>query len=314
MVDLRSREGRNPASGAFGYLKGKYLQEQKGFWERKLIPAAFGSALFVALYAWVLPDICHPGLDNDMDPLGLLFAYGCIAGLLSWMICSVRRRCRDSKGIGRVIGVIIRLLSISLILITWWNLADDDAFFTLAFAAAFGAAAWGLTTVRARYTPKGRERLLQVQGLEMYIRIAETHRLAKINAPEDTVEKFEELLPYAVALGCAEAWQQRFDKVLLAANYAPEWAGGDYESDDARDDGTDGYSDVLAAVAVGASGLAAAVEAARDASAAARSTSGGGSDDSSDSGSSDSGSDSGSDDSSDSGSDDSSGGSSVGGW
>jgi hypothetical protein len=105
------------------------------------------------------------------------------------------------------------------------------------------------------------------------------------------VEKFEELLPCAVALGCAEAWQQRFDKVLSAANYAPEWVGGDYRSCNERDGWTDRCSSTLASVTTGAVGLAAAVEAAGEADAAARRTGSGGDDDS-----------------------DSSDGGSVGGW
>jgi uncharacterized membrane protein YgcG len=130
----------------------------------------------------------------------------------------------------------------------------------------------------------------------MYIRTAETQRLAALNAPEDTVEKFEELLPYAVALECAEAWQKRFDTILPAANYTPAWtasAGGMH--------GQDGYGAVLAAVTDGSAGLAAAATAARyaDARAASASDSGGASSDSSsDSGSSGGGS----------------GGSSIGGW
>lgn len=59
----------------------------------------------------------------------------------------------------------------------------------------------------------------------MYIRIAEKDRLAKLKAPEDTVEKFEELLPYAVALGCAKAWRKRFRTVLAERDYTPERVG-----------------------------------------------------------------------------------------
>ena len=115
----------------------------------------------------------------------------------------------------------------------------------------------------------------------MYIRTAETHRLAMLNAPEDTVEKFEELLPYAVALGCADAWQKRFDKVLLSGNYTPGWTE--------TDGGMYPYSAALTAVAVSSSaGMAAAAAAAREASGA---SSGGDSDSSG-----------------------GSGGSSVGGW
>ena len=37
------------------------------------------------------------------------------------------------------------------------------------------------------------------------------------------MEKYEELLPYAAALNCAEAWQKRFDPRLARLNYVPDW-------------------------------------------------------------------------------------------
>ena len=76
-----------------------------------------------------------------------------------------------------------------------------------------------------RLTDKGKKIEAQIRGLEMYIRTAEKDRLAIINAPEDTVEKYEEILPYAVALDCADAWQKRFNPLLMQLNYMPNWIG-----------------------------------------------------------------------------------------
>ncbi|MCR5813710.1 MAG: DUF2207 domain-containing protein [Desulfovibrio sp.] len=72
-------------------------------------------------------------------------------------------------------------------------------------------------------TKAGREIGRHLQGLRLYIRIAEEERLAKINAPRDTVARYEEILPYALALGCAKAWQRRFDPVLAKSGYEPQW-------------------------------------------------------------------------------------------
>ena len=46
------------------------------------------------------------------------------------------------------------------------------------------------------------------------------------NAPEDTPEVYERLLPYAVAMGAAKTWGERFAKVLEAADYTPQWYDG----------------------------------------------------------------------------------------
>lgn len=57
----------------------------------------------------------------------------------------------------------------------------------------------------------------------MYVGTAEKDRLKRLNAPEDTVEKYEEMLPNAVALGMAGALEKRFAPVLAAAGYRSEW-------------------------------------------------------------------------------------------
>jgi uncharacterized membrane protein YgcG len=74
-----------------------------------------------------------------------------------------------------------------------------------------------------RWTAEGRKVLAQTYGLEMFIKAAEKDRLEMLSAPDDTPELFEELLPYAVALECAKTWANRFEKVLAAASYHPQW-------------------------------------------------------------------------------------------
>ena len=73
------------------------------------------------------------------------------------------------------------------------------------------------------WTEKGRKKLEQTKGLEMFITAAEKDRLELLNAPDDTPELFEELLPYAVATDTVKNWTNRFAKVLEAASYQPEW-------------------------------------------------------------------------------------------
>lgn len=79
------------------------------------------------------------------------------------------------------------------------------------------------------YTKAAMPDYIRMRGLEMYISTAEKHRLAVLNAPEDTIEKYEELLPYAIALGHAEVWQKRFQD-LLWSSYLPKWASLDEEA------------------------------------------------------------------------------------
>lgn len=75
-------------------------------------------------------------------------------------------------------------------------------------------------------TERGAQLDSEVKGLYLYMSVAEKDRLEMLNAPEDTPEVFERLLPYAMALGVAKTWGNRFASVLERAKYSPRWYAG----------------------------------------------------------------------------------------
>ena len=89
-----------------------------------------------------------------------------------------------------------------------------------------GAAIAALRPLSVRRTKHGSELHSEIEGLYMYITAAEKERMEMFNAPDDTPEVYERLLPYAVAMGAAKTWGDRFAKVLEKANYNPEWYDG----------------------------------------------------------------------------------------
>ena len=80
-----------------------------------------------------------------------------------------------------------------------------------------------LLTIRSE---EGVRVFAQTEGLRMFIETSERERLQMLNPPEDTPELFETLLPYALALGAARTWANRFADVLERAGYAPSWYSG----------------------------------------------------------------------------------------
>jgi uncharacterized membrane protein YgcG len=81
-------------------------------------------------------------------------------------------------------------------------------------------------------TDVGREIMDKLEGLRLYLTTAEEARL-NMNAPEITTERFEALLPYAVALDVEKPWAEAFQSALARANpgqtapaYSPAWSGG----------------------------------------------------------------------------------------
>jgi uncharacterized membrane protein YgcG len=78
-------------------------------------------------------------------------------------------------------------------------------------------------------TVKGTHAMEEIMGLEMYMNTAERYRMAMIYKPDETPKLFEELLPYAFALGVAETWADSFAGVLASASYRPEWDRTGYQ-------------------------------------------------------------------------------------
>ena len=72
----------------------------------------------------------------------------------------------------------------------------------------------------------------EIEGLKMYMEVAEKDRLDMLNSPEQTPQLFEKLLPYAIALGVENKWSKKFKSVLEKAvergGYQPSWYVGVY--------------------------------------------------------------------------------------
>ena len=81
-------------------------------------------------------------------------------------------------------------------------------------------------------TVTGRQRMDEIEGLKMYMEVAEKDRLDMLNPPEQSPQLFEKLLPYAIALGVENKWSNKFKSVLDEAvergDYRPSWYVGIY--------------------------------------------------------------------------------------
>ena len=88
-------------------------------------------------------------------------------------------------------------------------------------------------TKYATRTEKGLEMSNYLEGLKLYIGMAEKDRLefnqSTKNAPKDdkgTVRLYEKLLPYACLFGLEESWLKEIQKYYDALNYSPDWYYG----------------------------------------------------------------------------------------
>jgi uncharacterized membrane protein YgcG len=93
------------------------------------------------------------------------------------------------------------------------------------------------TTFMGAATPLGRELMDGIEGLSLYLTVAEKDRMNLAGAPEMSPQHYEKLLPYAVALGVEKQWSTHFQQWLEAAgananyDYKPGWySGRDFDS------------------------------------------------------------------------------------
>ncbi|MCY1708105.1 DUF2207 domain-containing protein [Pannonibacter sp. SL95] len=85
-------------------------------------------------------------------------------------------------------------------------------------------------------TALGRQVLDEIEGLRMYLEVAEAERMNMDGAPLMSPQHFETLLPYAVALDVEEPWSEAFEVWLgtaagaaAAASYHPHWTSGSFD-------------------------------------------------------------------------------------
>jgi uncharacterized membrane protein YgcG len=80
----------------------------------------------------------------------------------------------------------------------------------------------------------GRKRMDEIEGLRMFMEVAEKDRLNMLNPPDKTPQLFEQLLPYAIALNVENAWGKKFDAIIAKAiesnEYRPTWYVGSHTS------------------------------------------------------------------------------------
>ncbi len=80
-------------------------------------------------------------------------------------------------------------------------------------------------------TLAGRKLLDHIEGYRNYLRLAESDRLKMMaGEPAMTSALFERHLPYAMALGVAEAWTKRFEAMAATQGEPQEWSPSWYRS------------------------------------------------------------------------------------
>jgi hypothetical protein len=123
-------------------------------------------------------------------------------------------------------------------------------------------------------TIQGRKVMDEIEGFKLYLETAEKNRLNMTNEPPMTVERFERILPYAIALGVEKPWSEHFEAELArnavsdaGSDYRPGWYSGRSFSS----------GSLASAVSAASSSMAAAMVAAQPVQSSSSGSRGGGS-------------------------------------
>jgi len=128
-------------------------------------------------------------------------------------------------------------------------------------------------------TVQGRKVMDQIEGFKLYLDTAEKERLNITNEPPMTLERFERILPYAIALGVEAPWTAHFEAELArggvadvtGSEYRPRWYRGSMSG------GSFAPADMARSVSGAAAAMSAAMVAAQPVSSSSSGGGGGGS-------------------------------------
>ncbi len=126
-------------------------------------------------------------------------------------------------------------------------------------------------------TIQGRKVMDEIDGFKMYLETAEKNRLNINGEPPMSVERFERILPYAIALGVEKPWSEHFEGELArnavsgaavsSGVYSPAWYSGGSSFSSGR---------ISNAISAAATGMSAAMVAAQPVQASSSGFSSGG--------------------------------------
>lgn len=213
--------------GSRGHLRirqkgDRYLIERTGTsvdWlpgERELSTALFGQS-----------DRAH--LGREYSPAVVGAHQSCAAALRGRFGEKLFSRNRSSLLIGLVIAVVTvgTMLSVSA-----------PGLFTILAGAAMVVILALFAFWLPAYSVEGRRAQDAIEGLRLYLGVAEADELRRMKMPEQTPQEFAKFLPYAIALNVEKTWADRFAAVLGAAAVAA--AVSDYYQSERGDLGSTG--------------------------------------------------------------------------
>jgi uncharacterized membrane protein YgcG len=175
----------------------------------------------VALVSVIAMTILAPTEEPGLAPVLAFFAmfWNGFVGLFVW---SIYKGWKQLSGLATLPMVLLGAFSLPFV-IAGFVILGVFAFQVGVLPMLILVAHLGLTVscyqLMKAPTERGRKLLDAIEGLQLYLHIAERDDLERRHGGEHpaTLEEFERLLPYAIALDSAETWAKRFEQAIAQA-------------------------------------------------------------------------------------------------
>ncbi|HEX5212413.1 MAG TPA: DUF2207 domain-containing protein [Pseudolabrys sp.] len=214
------------------------------FFRRHLGYVVVGFLMTIAVVVW---EIAFGGLE-DRD-VAVFFATGFVGFFIGMFVMPIVQSIHSGAARFNVIVWIAFVLVFISVVVNGMHLALDtvvsqgwpalrafvaDDPFPFVLVAAFAAVNGLFVYLMKAPTALGGPIMDQLDGFRLYMETAEKDRL-NYQAPDFTAERFEALLPYAVALDVEKPWADAFGAALRRAHpddpdpmrhYQPGWSSG----------------------------------------------------------------------------------------
>ncbi len=238
--------GQSLASAQAAFRSAIEKENRHRFFRRNLGHVAVGVVLTM-LAIWATFAFGHIG-EDEVPPLVLVGVAGFVGGSA---VVRALRTLMAGRGLRAIVGAAVHLSGLLIFAAAAASLALGADVplgdfgtqlldrlrahgFPLALVAGFAMLNGVFYYLLRAPTAAGRQVMDRIEGLQMYLRTAETPRLNLAGAPEITAERFERLLPYAIALDAEKPWSEAFERAFarthpaedVRESYRPAWRGG----------------------------------------------------------------------------------------
>jgi hypothetical protein len=270
LATISAAHGASIAKVGETFTKSIERENRNRFFRRNLGYVIAGLVLTAAVIGG---ELAFGGLqDQDLAILGGFAFFGFMGGMFAVQVLQTLLAGASFgalvRGIMSVIFFVIFISVSSSLLKDWSPKGLADAFpalwsfienypFSFVLVGAFTMVNGLFFYLLRAPTVLGRPVMDQLAGLRLYLQTAESDRL-NLTAPEITAERFEALLPYAVALDVEKPWSDAFAGALRRAHpddpnpmshYRSGWSSGSWSSSNFSSAVSSSISDVSSALA-----------------------------------------------------------------